>query len=169
MILRELTFIDRAAFVELIDSWDGALGHSLLYDLVAGADFLKYLDLLKATRDGINLLEGQVPASGLFAFHENKIIGLASVRHEINPDSHSVGGHIGYGVLPAHRNIGVGSDILKQSLAYCHQLGLSKVLITCDSENLASIKVILKNGGIREDIHRSNECSPNEMRFWIQL
>jgi predicted acetyltransferase len=71
MILRELTLKDQAAFEVLLDVWDGAIGFSMVYGLVAGMNFETYLKILNDARDGINLAEGLVPATSLFAFEGN--------------------------------------------------------------------------------------------------
>ena len=49
----------------------------------------------------------------------------------------------------------------------CHQLGIKKVLITCDTDNYASEKTILANGGVLEgEIEVDGEMIK---RFWITL
>jgi predicted acetyltransferase len=59
--------------------------------------------------------------------------------------------------------------MLKQSLPYCRTLGMKKLLITCNEENVASAKVIIKNGGVLENIYDPKDGSSKKMRFWIQL
>lgn len=47
------------------------------------------------------------------------------------------------------------------------ELGINKLLLTCDKKNIASAKVIISNGGILE-----NEVLKDEktiQRYWIQL
>ena len=49
----------------------------------------------------------------------------------------------------------------------CKDLNINKVLITCDSENLASEKTILANGGIFE---KSIEVDGDLVkRYWITI
>jgi predicted acetyltransferase len=169
MILRELTLKDQAAFEVLLDVWDGAIGFSMVYGLVAGMNFETYLKILNDARDGIYLAEGLVPATSLFAFEGNEIIGKVSVRHKLNKVLETMSGHIGYGVVPEHRQKGYASAMLEQSLPYCRTLGMKKLLITCNEENVASAKVIIKNGGVLENIYDPKDGSSKKMRFWIQL
>ena len=169
MILRELTIQDADAFEKLVDVWDGAVGFSMLYGLIAGIDFGAYVKILSDMRDGVNLNEGMVPATSLFAFEGNEIVGKVSVRHQLNKVLETVGGHIGYGVVPDHRQKGYASQMLKKSLPYCRTLGLTQVLVTCSEDNAASTKVIIKNGGVLENIYDPKDGSSKKMRFWIQL
>ncbi len=55
------------------------------------------------------------------------------------------GGHIGCRIRKDERNQGA---MLSLALAECRKLGLKKVPLTCDKENIASAKVILANGGV---------------------
>ncbi len=53
------------------------------------------------------------------------------------------------------------------ALDECKRLGINKVLICCDKNNIGSAKSIINNGGILE-----NEVEENghiEQRYWIQL
>ena len=60
------------------------------------------------------------------------------------------GGHIGYSVAPGERRKGYASQMLKEALIKCRELGIDKVLITCTDNNEGSRKTILANGGIYE-------------------
>lgn len=53
------------------------------------------------------------------------------------------------------------------ALEECKRLGITKVLMVCDKENIGSSKSIQNNGGILE-----NEIEVNgvvEQRYWIEL
>ena len=53
------------------------------------------------------------------------------------------------------------------ALQECQKLGIKKVLMCCDKENIASARSIIKNGGILE-----NEVLDNGVwiqRYWIEL
>lgn len=169
MILRELTLADEPAFQIMLDQWDGAPGFSMLYGLIAGMDFGSYLKVLSESRDGINLAPGFVPATNLFAFEGQEIVGKVSVRHQLNEHLNNVGGHIGYGVLPDFRRKGYASLMLKSALPYCRTLGLDRVLVTCDVTNEPSAKIIVKNGGVLENVFDPKDGSSKKNRYWIQL
>ncbi len=57
-------------------------------------------------------------------------------------------GHIGYGVVPGKRGRGYATDALRQMLEYARVEGLPFVELTTDPDNLASQRVIEKNGGV---------------------
>jgi predicted acetyltransferase len=53
------------------------------------------------------------------------------------------------------------------ALEECKKLGIKKVLMTCDKNNIGSAKSIICNGGVLE-----NEIETDghiEQRYWIQL
>lgn len=99
---------------------------------------------------------------------DNKVIGMINFRHHINHPILSVwGGHIGYSVRPSERRKGYAKEMLRQVLNYCKEFRVNKVLITCDSDNIASRKTIIANGGIFE-----NEVMVDGkriQRYWIQV
>jgi predicted acetyltransferase len=167
VILRQLKASDRVAFEALLDEWDDSPGFNMLYGLLEGMAFESYVKVLNEMRDGVNLPEGHVPATSLFAFEGDEIVGKANVRHSLNKHLENVGGHIGYGVVLNHRKKGYATEILKQSLEYCRTLGLSRVLVTCDEGNVGSYKVIEKNGGVLENIFDPKDGSSKKKRYWI--
>lgn len=57
-------------------------------------------------------------------------------------------GHIGYAVVPAHRGKGIASIGLKMLLEEVPDRGLDYVYIHCLPDNIASKRVIEKNGGV---------------------
>ncbi len=56
-------------------------------------------------------------------------------------------GHIGYTILPAFAGHGYATAALAGMLAVARQAGLPEITITCDATNLASRRIIEKNGG----------------------
>lgn len=53
---------------------------------------------------------------------------------------------------PAYRRRGYAGEILRQALIIARAEGVGRVLITCDANNIASAKVIERNGGTLEDV-----------------
>ena len=77
------------------------------------------------------------------------------------------GGHIGDGVRPSRRGEGIATKMIAMALEECKKLGLEKVLMVCDKDNIASRRTIEKNGGILEN---EIEVDGNvEQRFWITI
>lgn len=67
---------------------------------------------------------------------------------------------------------GAGTLMLKLALKYAeNELGLEKVLITCDDDNLGSARVIEKNGGVLQD-RIQNVIDGKDVimrRYWIEI
>lgn len=58
--------------------------------------------------------------------------------------------------------------MLEQALRLCrNQLKIDRVLLTCNSWNTASIKVILANGGVLEP--DENGVDIGKRRYWINI
>ena len=59
--------------------------------------------------------------------------------------------------------------MLRQGLARAKALGFDRVLCVCDHDNYASERVILKNGGVLDDVRYDPEEDVTVKRFWIRL
>ena len=114
---------------------------------------------------GKNLVPGRVASTFLVAEVDGVIVGRSSIRHELNDWLSKFGGHIGYAVRPDFRRRGYASEILRQSLDLAKEIGLSKVLMTCNDDNIGSIKVIEKHGGVLEN--KVDEEGRLLRRYWI--
>ena len=129
----------------------------------AWSDYLRQLGDL---RRGIAIPEGLVPATFLVADVGSRLVGRTSIRHDLNDYLLNVGGHIGYAVRPAFRRLGYATDVLRQSLVVARAEGVSRVLVTCDDDNVGSIAVIERAGGRLEDV-RFDENGVPKRRYWI--
>ncbi|MBU3143829.1 GNAT family N-acetyltransferase [Clostridium sp. CF012] len=111
---------------------------------------------------------GFVPAHTYFLVQESKkIIGAVNIRHYLNDYLFNFGGHIGYGVRPSERKKGYASLMLSMALPIAKELGIDKVLITCDKNNEGSAKTIIKNGGVLEnEVLEEGEIT---QRYWIEV
>lgn len=78
-------------------------------------------------------------------------IGEIAVRHRLNEALLQRGGHIGYGIRYSEWNKGYGTRMLALALERAKVLGIPRVLITCNDDNLASARVMEKNGFTLED------------------
>ncbi len=109
----------------------------------------------------------QVPATVYFAYVGDCLVGTIQIRHKLNDHLLSFGGHIGYGVRPTERRKGYASEMLAQALEKCRQLGIHNVLVTCNNDNVASARTVIKNGGVLE-----NELAKQDgtvmQRYWIE-
>jgi predicted acetyltransferase len=129
-------------------------------------DFAYYLDHLerKVPEDGF------VPNSVFFLLDEeaDRLLGAVDIRHYLNEVLLKEGGHIGDGVRPTERRKGYASEMIRLALAECQKLGIDRVLIVCDRDNVGSARSIVKNGGVLE-----NELVKPDgtimQRYWITL
>jgi predicted acetyltransferase len=133
-----------------------------------GMPFGRYLEILEQHARGENVPPGHVPSTFLFAFQGSRIVGRVSIRHELNEFLLRIGGHIGYTVVPEFRRRGYATEMLRQSLAIASQrLGLTRVLVTCDDDNVGSIRTIEKNRGVLENIVTGPDLDTPKRRYWI--
>ena len=130
--------------------------------------FARYLQILEQRARGEEVPPGHVPSTFLFAFQGSKIVGRVSIRHELNEFLLRIGGHIGYTVVPEFRRRGYATEMLQQSVAIARQrFGLTRVLVTCDDDNVGSIRTIEKNGGVLENVVTGPDLDTPKRRYWI--
>ena len=91
--------------------------------------------------------QGFVPSSTYLAVRveDDKLLGMIDIRHKLNEYLFNLG----------------------QALGKCREMGLDKVLITCDKENIASASTIKSQGGVLEN--EVNEEDEIVQRYWINL
>lgn len=78
------------------------------------------------------------------------------------------GGHIGFGVRPSARRRGHATEILRRTLIEAGKLGIADVLVTCDKDNLASARTILRNGGVLDSEEYMEAHAAVVQRYWIR-
>lgn len=59
--------------------------------------------------------------------------------------------------------------MLYLALEKAAEIGLEKVLVSCRSENIGSMKVIENNGGIYENDYFEEETGKIFKRYWIDV
>lgn len=143
-------------------------GFEFLFELEPGTPWPAYCGRLESQRLGVDLPEGRVPATFLVAEAEGQIVGRVSIRHELNAHLTKVGGHIGYGVRPGFRRRGYATAMMGQSLAVASSMGLERVLVTCDDDNVGSAKVIESWGGVLENVAAGRDISVPKRRYWVE-
>ena len=128
-----------------------------------------YIRIRQDHADGRNLPEGWVPASTYWLIDRGQFIGEANIRHEVNDHLRTVGGQIGYWIRSSKRQQGYGRAILRFALEKAKELGLSRIVITCDETNAASRKIIESNGGVYESTRDMGPGNPPKLIFWIDV
>lgn len=131
--------------------------------------FDAFVDRLDACARGIDLPEGFVAHSTLWLVRDRTaVVGVSNIRHALTAALRREGGHIGYGIRPSARRQGLGTMILRRSLAHAAELGLARVLVTCGKTNLASAKAIALNGGILDTEEFLPDRGEIVQRYWIE-
>ena len=112
-------------------------------------DFDYYLEHLEPKET----TEDRVPDSMFFLLDEDRdrLLGAVNILHYLNDSLLKEGGHIGDGIRPSERRKGYATKMIRPALAECKKLGIGRVLITCDKDNIGSARSIVKNGGVLEN------------------
>ena len=129
----------------------------------------RYLEVLADQERGVGIPPDHVPSIFLFAFVGGKIVGRISIRPSLNPRLERMGGHVGYVVVPEFRRKGYATVMLGLAIRICRdRFGLTQVLVTCDDDNIGSIKTIEKAGGVLENVVDGPDLVKPRRRYWIQ-
>jgi len=121
---------------------------SALFDQM---DYKEWLEYTTKNRNPDIVSKEWVTASTFFGVRKSdlKIVGMIDIRHNLDNDFlASSAGHIGYSVCPSERMKGYAVQMLSLALEYAKSIRLSRVMLGCYSDNTASIKTILKCGGV---------------------
>lgn len=81
---------------------------------------------------------------------DNKIVGSINVRWNLSEEMKRFGGNIGYSIRPTERRKGYNKINLYLGLIEARKLGLDKVMLDCDVNNLGSARTMQALGGILE-------------------
>ena len=176
------TFLQGAAEFAAEGRLDSTYAQFLGYDLkLLERDFAGYVEALLKLHDPDRLPAGWFPDQVLWLVEADEYLGQASVRPELGTMYLiTYGGHIGYSIRPTRRRRGYGTAILALALDAARDMGLKRVLVTCDADNTASKKIIEANGGRFErrmdmdaDIIKAEGRDPGmplaKLRYWIPL
>jgi predicted acetyltransferase len=92
---------------------------------------------------------------------DEEVVGFLALRHRLNAWLLEEGGHIGYSVRPSRRRQGHATRALALAVRRSAELGLDRVLVTCDEPNVGSARTIERNGGVYEDTRKGKR------RYWL--
>ena len=79
--------------------------------------------------------------------NDDRIIGAINVRWNLPESMKQFGGNIGYGIRPTERRKGYNKINLYLGLIEAQKLGLDRVMLDCDVNNLGSVKTMQALGG----------------------
>ena len=157
----------RSQIIDMMEEWSSS-GEKIVPYAIRRMDyrnFENYCNNLEIKNDS----SGLVPDSTFFCLDEDRkiMVGAVNIRHYLNESLLLNGGHIGDGVRPSERRKGIATKMITLALDECRKLGIEKVLMVCDKDNIGSAKSIMNNGGVLE-----NEVEVDgvvEQRYWIDI
>lgn len=133
-------------------------------------NFPAYMRRLHGEARGIGRQPSYVPCTTFWLIADNgQILGESRLRHWLTTSLEHEGGHIGYVIRPSERRKGYGTRILALTLEESRGLGLNRVLLTCDTDNIGSARIIERNGGKLASQGISNSSGKPISRYWITL
>lgn len=159
------------SFEELINSAKkhgdyNELGNSLIRD---NETFDEMLERLNNRRKGKNISKRDVPATVYWIIVNNDVVGTIDLRHKLNQDYFERLGHVAYYIKPEERKKGYATKALEIAIKKYRDKHIPKILITCFKDNVASSKVIIKNGGLLEKNIIDNITKKEISRYIITI
>jgi predicted acetyltransferase len=129
-------------------------------------NFDQYVDRIRQEAQGIGLPLGYVPHTVYWLVDGDEFLGRVDIRHTLTKFLKNEGGHIGYDIRPSQRKKGYGNLILKLAIQKAKDLGIHPILVTADTHNIASNRIILQNNGVFKNTH-TNAIGLVRNRYWI--
>lgn len=165
--LVKLTAKYRRHLEDMMEEWYGT-GEKIIPYAIRRLDYRDFENYM-ANLEVKNTSGGLVPDSTFFCLDEERdiFVGAVNIRHYLNESLLLNGGHIGDGVRPSERRKGIATQMIGLAREECKKLGISRVLMVCDKDNVGSAKSIQNNGGVLE-----NEVVVDgitEQRYWIEV
>jgi predicted acetyltransferase len=162
----------RAAWLEAHEEWGPGLhedGFGLrscdVVDTPEG--FAAWLARLADESDPVSSARsGRVPCSYWWIVEGERVLGGVALRHGTDEVVLRVG-HIGYGIRPSARRRGLAGWALGRMIGEARALGLDRVLLVCEADNIASAKTIERHGGRLEDVRATGPGAVR--RYWVEI
>ena len=178
MKLKEVELNDEKVVVEMykeymsselipgIDRFEGIRD----FEKIDKYSFEEWIENLEKNKDEKNLPENYSPHTLFLAINdEEELVGAIGLRWKEVPALMTFGGLIGYSIRPSQRGKGYASKMLNLALEKFKDTNIDNVLITCKDFNIASKRVIEKNGGIFENTYKNDDDGYNYLRYWIKI
>ena len=132
----------KAQYEEMMEEWErhgGRLNPGALrrwsHKLQKNVSYERWLEWMKEDRETTQDL--------FFLTDGSAIIGAISIRYKCA----GVDGHSGYGIRPSQRGKGYATKMLELAIPVLREYGHDPIILSCDKDNIASVKTIMKCGG----------------------
>ncbi|CUX27425.1 GNAT family N-acetyltransferase [Rhizobium oryzihabitans] len=112
--------------------------------------YLSFLEAppLEAVRAFVlDMIENDHPQ--FVAIADGEVIGWCDIRRESRP-THAHRGALGIGILPPHRDRGLGARLMRRALDAARELGLHRVELCVHADNARAIALYEKIGFVHE-------------------
>jgi len=117
--------------------------------------FAKWLADCDDDRTTGSMLTNNIPCTLHFLVNgTNEILGGVDINH-----SNTFRGQLHIGIVPWHRNKGLGTAMLKLALERCKEMGINNIQVAPRKDNIGANQVILRNGGILAEEFRDGEVA----------
>ena len=100
---------------------------------------------------------------------DEKVVGALNIRWNLPEKFKKFGGNIGYGIRPTERRKGYNKINLYLGLSEAKKIGLSRVELACDANNLGSIKTIEALGGLLKKTEIDPYDSVLTSVYWLDV
>lgn len=124
---------------------------------------------MRNRHNGTDLPEGYVREDFLLCYDDVRLVGVFSLKYELTDYLLHFGGHVGSTVRPTERCRGYATEILRNGLEIARKAGFERLLAVCDEDNIASERVICKNGSVLENTLFDPEENIRVKRYRITL
>jgi len=106
-----------------------------------------YVSYYARGRLGVGLRARDVPMMMLAAEVDGAFVGTLGARLVADESRLPLPGHVGYAVFASYRRRGYATEMLRQALIILRAEGVTRVLVACHDDNVASATVIERCGG----------------------
>ncbi len=163
--LVEITLADKdnlAVFnmLQSIDKEENGFGNEA-YGLSFRA-YQEYIEERVKDKDESTVRPGFAPQTIYWLYDNDQVVGFSKMRHHLIDAYRKDCGHVGFAIGKDYRNRGYGKTILRLIIFELKKIGVTDVLIVCQSMNKASRKIIEHNKGVLEK-EEGGKCF-----YWIR-
>jgi predicted acetyltransferase len=157
-----------AMLLEIGDGESGFIGDHIRHG--PQSSIASYLHRLQDNDGGMDMPGGMVPETTFWLLDDaDRLVGTTRLRHLLTPEWRAWCGHIDYYVRPGERGKGYGHAALTLTLNEARELGLNRVLVTVETTNERSLRVVERQGGRLEDERVLEADNVPYRRYWINV
>lgn len=129
----------------------------------------EFLRSCQEGEDAAKVRAGFVPQTIFWMVDDNgRAVGMVRMRHCLNDRLLQHGGHVGYYVRKCERGKGYAKLALRLAVGHLRAMGVTRVLVTVNPANTASIRTVLSNGGAIDGQGRDPDSGKVVNRYWIE-